>query len=470
MGEQPVLAGQTAMIHMPSIVLDLRALAAQIAQVLAAIGFFWLLGWLLLALFAWERRRRFIEPALLAGLTWLALLALGELLLALTPCLAPNAALALGLLGVVVLCFALPLRAWQRYSVLFLTAFAMATQAYAQGCAGPAALWIGLGSAAGAALALWLLGRWPAGLRLWQRFAINIDNRTTRLARTPVRADIQATLEAQLCRHLRLAVAHLQPLSADGAHTSTPLVVDGLTPAGEPQRFFVKIITQSNWQAALIHGITRWLQHRDQLKIGPLWLTLRSLAEHEHYMGLLFRDIGVPTPRVQGLYRLDPEVYALVSDFLEGARPLRSLGEVQAPFVTDGFLALRRMRAADYAHADIKASNIMVLPGERFAFVDLAAAMNNAGPRRQEQDLSDLLVALAMHHPPESVVAIARSVLGQKVLRRAVPYLHRSTLNVETQKIVPLDLPRTLRRLIALGGEPEEAPEAEEPICPIPPS
>ena len=133
-----------------------------------------------------------------------------------------------------------------------------------------------------------------------------------------------------------------------------------------------------------------------------------------------------------------------------------------------GFLALRRMRAADYAHADIKASNIMVLPGEQFAFVDLAAAVNNAGPRRRDQDLADMLAAMAMHHRPEGVVAIARSMVGQKALRAAAPYLHRSTLNVETQKIVPLELPRTLRTLIALGGEPEEVPEEEEPVCTLP--
>ena len=449
--------------------LETRAIAAQIAQWLNTVGFYWLLGAGLLVLFAWQRRRRLFETVILVAAGWLLLRALSLFLPVLTPCLAPNADLALGLLVTAALSYLLPLRRWQRFASLLLLALAAAVQAYALGCTivGSPGLWLALGLALGALLLAWVLGRWRTGRRFKQRMAMRVDTWSTVLARVPVSVDIRGALQTQLCRHLGLAVAHLEPLAADGAHTSTPIVVQGITPAGEQQRYFIKIITQRNWQGALVHWIALWLQHRDRMKTGPLWPTLKALAEHEHYMGLIFDSLGVPVPPPHGLYRLDDAVYALVTEYLEGAHPLRSLGGMSRDFVAAGFLALRRLRAADLAHRDIKASNIMVLPNDGFAFVDLAAAVSNAGPRRLDEDLADLLAIMAMHHPPEDVVAIARSVLGQAVLRRTLPYLHHATLNSETQKMVPLTLPRELRRLIFLGGQPEEVPSDETRECPI---
>ncbi len=52
-----------------------------------------------------------------------------------------------------------------------------------------------------------------------------------------------------------------------------------------------------------------------------------------------------------------------------------------------------------------------------------------------------------MHHDPEAAIATARPTIGERALRQASVYLHRTRLNVETQRMVPLELPGRLRRL-----------------------
>jgi len=128
---------------------------------------------------------------------------------------------------------------------------------------------------------------------------------------------------------------------------------------------------------------------------------------------------------------------------------LREVGRVGRGYVDAALQALRRLREADCVHGDIKASNLVVLPGERFSFVDLARAVYVAGGRRLAQDLADMLVVLSLHHDPEVVVERAGEIIGEQGLRQARSYLHRRRLNVETRQMMPLDLPRRLRDLIA---------------------
>jgi tRNA A-37 threonylcarbamoyl transferase component Bud32 len=255
-------------------------------------------------------------------------------------------------------------------------------------------------------------------------------------------------LRAYLCQRLGLDTVLFQPLDANGAHASTPLMATGRKRDGCERRYFVKLMSQRNWRASLVARSLRWLQHHGRTEREPILLSLRAEAEYEHYMMLVFAEIGVPAPRSAGLFRLRPGVYALVSEFLEGARSLRGSGVVPVEYVYAALHALRRMRQADCAHCDIKASNMMILPGWRFALVDLATARSNAGKKRLAADLADMLVALALFHEPQGVVEAARDVVGQEALERVLPYLQRRFINTETRKMIPPTLPRTLRALV----------------------
>lgn len=421
---------------------------ATLAYYLALVSAYWVAAALALAFFALRRRPGMEGVALTALIVWLALRAMGAILRLLIPCLAADAEASFGLVVALVLVYILPLRLWQRLVCLGIVGLAAGTRAYALRCQVPADVALAAIAAAAAALLLWLLGRFPPLRRLWQRLSLALDNWGARQARTALSPQITAVLAARLRQHLGFLVEEIVPVGGAGVHASTPVLLRGCAATGEPLTYFGKIVTWSNWRSSLVFETLTWLQYRGRGARGPLWASLRSLVQYEHYMLLLFTDLGVPVPRPRGVYRLARDVYVLVTDYLEGAQPLREAGQVSAGWVAEALRALRRLRDANCAHGDIKASNLVLLPGDRFAMVDLALAEYVAGPRRLARDLADLLVVLAMHHEPEAVVAMAHDIIGREGLRRAARYLHRSRLNVETQKLVPLELPRELRELV----------------------
>ncbi len=433
----------------PLLVPDGGITIAGVAGFLTAISAYWVAAALALFLFAIRRRPGMLNTLITVAIAWLILRAVGAILGLLVPCLAPDAESSFGFVVAVILSYLLPLRLWQRVLCLSIVGLMAATRAFALHCQMPGELALAAGAVALAALIVWALGRWPPVRQLWQRLALALDNWSARQSRVELRPPVRAVLAARLRRHLGFTVETFEPVGAPGVHASTPVVLAGRTRDGQPRRYFVKIVSRQNWQTSVTYELLHWLQYRGRLRRGPVWTSLKALVEYEHYMLLLFTDLGVPVPRPRGIYRLQREMYALVSDYLEGIQPLRGAGQVSSGYVEQAFRVLRRMREADCVHCDLKASNVVILPGETFALVDLALAECVAGPRRLARDLADLLAILAMHHEPEEVVAIAREVIGGEGLRHARAYLHRSLLNEETQKLIPLDLPGRLRALIS---------------------
>lgn len=432
----------------------LGAAVAAIGRFLVVVSAYWIAAALALLFFG-VRRRSGLITLISAAVVWLVLRALGAIMRLLMPCLAPDAESALGFVVALVLAYILPLRLWQRALCLSIVALTAGTWAYTVGCQLPGGLALAAGFIALGAAILWLLGRWPLTRRLWQRIELAIDNWGSRQARTPLSPTLCTVLAARLRQHLGVTVQSLEQLGAAGVHASTPVIITARTVDGREKRYFAKIVSTANWSNSVVFELTRWLQARGQMRAGPIWPSLKALVEYEHYMLLRFTDLGVPVPRPRDLYRLERHAYVLITDYLEGVRSLRELGEVPASYVERAFEALNLLRRADCAHRDIKASNLVLLPGDAFAFVDLALAVNIAGPRRLARDLANMLVVLAMHHDPARVVDIAYRIIGPEGLRQARTYLHRSRLNDETRKMLPLELPRQLRELIAASrGRP----------------
>ncbi|MDI7274897.1 MAG: hypothetical protein QME94_02855 [Anaerolineae bacterium] len=429
--------------------LDARALVQAIGSLLSGVGVYWLVAALALAFYAWQRRRGLVLTAVNAALPWLVLRALGLVLLLLIPCLAPSADAALGLVVAVALALLLRLRSWQRGLCLAVVALGGAAQALSVGCRVPPGLAVGVGLAIAGLVAYRLARRWLLARGLWQRGAAPLNEWMARQARIRVTPTMRAVLEARLRQHLGFTTESVEPLGVGGVHASMPVVVSGHDASGRRRRYLAKIVSSQHWQVSLagelLHQVENWRRGKWR---RVLWPSLRALVEHEHYMLLFLADAGVPVPRPRGLYRLERNAYALVSDYLEDARPLRDAGEVSLQFVRRALQALRRMRDLDCAHNDVKDSNILLLPGDGVAFVDAAMAASVAGPKRLAQDLADMLVCLALHHDRAAVVAAAREIIGEEGLRRARHYLHHRLLNPEMQKYAPVDLPHELRRLV----------------------
>ncbi len=421
--------------------------AGQVATFLTAISANWVVAALALLFFAVRRRRDLVNTLIAVAIAWLLLRALGAILSALIPCIAPDAESSFGFVVALVLSYLLPLRLWQRALCLAIVVATAVTRAIALGCQVPGELILAVGLLALGAILVWLLSRWPMARRLWQRIALAADNWSTRTARTPLTPPLVAVLAARLRLHLGFELDEVQRFGADGVHASTPVILAGHCADGQPCRYFVKIVSTTNWRTTVIFELQDWARPSDRAR-GVIFPSLKALMEHEHYMLLLFRDLGVPAPRPRGVYRLERHVYALVTDYVAGAHSLRGAGMVSADYVAQALRALRRLRDADCAHRDVKASNLVIDPEGRFYFVDLAMAEYVTSGGQLARDLANMLAILAMHHEPEAVIAMAREIIGDRGLRQARRYLHRGRLNVETQQMMPLDLPGQLRRLI----------------------
>ncbi len=462
---QPAIAAGARVLAAPG--QGARPTIAGIAQFLAAISAYWIAAALALLFFASRRRVGLLNTLVSVAVIWLVLRAIGAIVRVLVPCIAPDPEASFGFVVALVLTYLLPLRLWQRGLCLGLIGLMAATTAYAAHCTVPGEVVLAVGLVAIGVAILWGLGRWRPARAFYQRLSLAVDNWAARRARVPLTPPLLAVLAARLRQHLGFTVLEMQPVGGVGVHSSTPLALTGTDREGRPRRYFAKIVTRQNWQTSVLYEALYRLVFRARGGSGPLWPSLKSMVEYEHYMLLLFSGLGAPVPRPWGVYRLQRQAYALVSDYMEGVQSLREVGQVSRGYVEQAFHALRRLREGDCAHRDVKSSNLVVLPGERFAMVDLALAEYVAGPKRLARDLADMLAVLAMHHDPAEVVAVAHEIVGEEGLRQARRYVHRSLLNDETQKIIPLDLPRELRGLITrqtsvpapLEAEREQTPD-----------
>ena len=189
----------------------------------------------------------------------------------------------------------------------------------------------------------------------------------------------------------------------------------------------VRVIGRDEADAQLFSKAWRFLTYKDS---GPtLYLTRLQQVEHEAYVTLLARDVGVETAEVVVAGQAGPKAAIFVERPVVGL----PLNEAHKDDVTDVVLVdawhqlgLLHERAR-VTHGALDGQHVLVELGAA-ALVDFTNATARS-ETRMNRDVADLMVTMSLVVGEERAVTAAREGIGADPLAAALPYLQPAALS-----------------------------------------
>jgi undecaprenyl-diphosphatase len=308
----------------------------------------------------------------------------------------------------------------------------------------PTAAGIGVMSAAVSAGAPWLSRRW----RRWGWAAV-VGLVITRFLTSPASFDsVEAAIigwTAGTAVLVALGAPSRRPtveaISSALARSGLPLdsleaaSVDarGSTPyfgvGADGSRYFVKALGEDQRSADLLFRVYRSIQRRDLGDERP-FSSLRRAVEHEAFVALAARDLGIPTPRVRAFAVAEPNAYVLAYEAVDG----RSLDGVPPDEITDAVLSdiwaqLARMRSFRLAHRDLRLANLFLAKDGQVWMIDFGFSELAASDLLLANDVAELVASSSAVVGPERATAHAIASVDPVTLAAARERLHPWSLS-----------------------------------------
>jgi undecaprenyl-diphosphatase len=162
--------------------------------------------------------------------------------------------------------------------------------------------------------------------------------------------------------------------------------------------------------------------------------SLRRTVEHEAFVSLAARDIGVRTPRLVAVATADPNAFVLAYEAIDG----RSLDRLTPEELTDDVLGaiwdqVRLLRRHRFAHRDLRLANVFLADDGNAWAIDFGFSEVAASDVLLATDVAELTTSLASMIGPERAVGFARRAVGSDGLQPAVDRLHMWALSGATR-------------------------------------
>ena len=208
---------------------------------------------------------------------------------------------------------------------------------------------------------------------------------------------------------------------------------------GRTAGLFVKVLGEEERAADLLFRGYRFLRLKDVGDERP-FSSLRRSVEHEAFVSLAARDVGVRTPRMRKVATVGRDSMLLAYDMIDG----RSVDGVDPDDVTDELLAgvfrqLAILRQNRIAHRDLRLANVFVTPQGEAWMIDFGFAELAVDERLLDADVAQILAAMAVVTGPERPVRVAVDVLGRDAVADALPRLQLHALSGATQTALKAD-------------------------------
>jgi glycosyltransferase 2 family protein len=274
-------------------------------------------------------------------------------------------------------------------------------------------------------------------------------------AGTPSRAPTPAAVAAGLER-VGLRVEHVAAEQVD-ARASVPWRARLAT----GRELFVKTRSSEERSADLLFRVWRVIRLRrpgDELPES----SLRRAVEHEAFVASRAAAVGVRTPKVVAVGRLDDAVFAAY-EAVSGAN-LCDEPERATPAVLRSVWSMSQaMHRAGIAHRDLRAANLLVDDDGEAWVVDFGFAEVAASRQQMRHDVVELVASTAAVVGVRPAVDAAVEVLGPQALAEALPYVQPAAVCAATRRSLGRDGFGELHRaLVEATGYPEpDAPRLE---------
>ncbi len=312
----------------------------------------------------------------------------------------------------------------------------------------PSAYGIGVVAAVLTAAAPWLSRRWR---RIGWVFLIGLM--VSRFLTTPVSFD---SVEAAIIGWLSGAGV-LVLMGAPSRRPTAESIISGLADVGLPvqkldragvdargstpyfgvgadgERLFVKALGDDERNADLLFRLYRRISPRDFGDEKP-FSSLRRAVEHEAFVSLAARDLGVRTPRLRAFTTARPNGFVVAYEAIEG----KSLDRLSADQITDEVLdacwqLLGQLRQHRIAHRDLRLANIFLDEHGDVWLIDFGFSEMAAPDRLLATDVAELMASSSVPIGPERAVAHAAASVDSATLGQAVDRLHLWALSGATR-------------------------------------
>ncbi len=241
--------------------------------------------------------------------------------------------------------------------------------------------------------------------------------------RRPTASTIAAGLGA-----VGLPLESIEPASVD-ARGSTPYFAVG----SDGGKLFVKALGQDERSADLLFRLYRWVQRHDVGDERP-FSSLRRAVEHEAFVALAARDLGIPTPRVRAIASAEPGAFVLAYDGVDG----RSLDRLPPDQITDDVLAsiwdqLGALRAHRIAHRDLRLANLFLGADGAVLIIDFGFSEVAASDLLLANDVAEFIASSSIVVGAERATTPALATVDQTTLTRAAERLRPWALSGATR-------------------------------------
>jgi glycosyltransferase 2 family protein len=242
-------------------------------------------------------------------------------------------------------------------------------------------------------------------------------------SRRPTRSAVMTGLGA-----VGLPVVQLDRAGVD-ARGSTPYFGVG----ADGSRLFVKALGADERSADLLFRLYRRIQ-RHNFGDEPSFSTLRRAVEHEAFVALSVRAMGVRTPALRAFATAEPNGYVLAYEAIEG----RSLDRLDPSEVTNDVLAsvwhlVGELRQHRVAHRDLRLANIFLDDSGAVWLIDFGFSEVAASDVLLATDVAELLASSSVYVGADRAVAQAVTAVDPATLGRAVDRLHPWALSGATR-------------------------------------
>ncbi len=230
-----------------------------------------------------------------------------------------------------------------------------------------------------------------------------------------------------------LASSALNPLSLEpyslgvrGARWYAASDADGV-------RLLIKVLSPDERSVDLLYRTYRYLRLKNVGDERP-FSSLRRSVEHEAFVALQARDVGVGTPRMRAIAQVGEDSMLIAYEMIDARRFDHMDGdEVSDRVLREVWGHVTCLRTHRIAHRDLRRANVLVdgagdtwLTG--FAFSEVAASDDLL-----DGDVAQLLAALSLTVGADRSVTSAVEILGPHTVASALPRLQPNALGDSTR-------------------------------------
>lgn len=221
--------------------------------------------------------------------------------------------------------------------------------------------------------------------------------------------------------HLKDVV--IKPLGVGGSRLSIPIRIEGIDQGGNKVRYFAKILGNSELMTARTIQLFKniFLHSISKEPMFDFNASAEQMAKHQYDLLHKIHEIGIPTAKPMGYYKLRGNLWLLVEEFLE-AKPISNVSDITKEYLDTAFEYLARMHKHGIFHGDIKPENIMF--AERVYIMDVGNFLDNAPEEEKKAyDLACTIASLLEYAPPGDLVGLALKYFSKKEIIHAEEYI-----------------------------------------------